>query len=104
MNKRRLRQVAELVETSRSFDMGSHCNCVAAEALRLEGGDPSPLPWASIKSAAQLFLGLSNKQATDLFCPTWLNRNYYDLDRRQDAKKAAKVLRRLADVGKIIWR
>jgi hypothetical protein len=101
MKKKHVMMAAEAVEKTWDFNMGRACNCIAGHAYELATGSEPELDWGKTKFVAQRYLGLTDKETKKLFTPKFLNE--FD-DRRVDKDLAARVLRRFANTGKIIWR
>ncbi len=104
MNTKRLRQVADYVEQSSHFDMQVGCDCIAAKTLEVK--DEQFFGFGAAKRSAKKFLGLTERQARALFIPRWLHASDKEVytNNRYNKSLAARVLRRLAKTGKIIWR
>ena len=98
---RNIRRLADYIENEVSsgyFNMGSCSRCIAGQANRLKkwgGGVGAPF------NKAAAWLGLTPKQAFDLFFPELLciGLTYGCIDRNY----AALVLRRLATTNKVRW-
>jgi hypothetical protein len=83
-----------------SFDMARGCYCIGGQTL-VALGIPMRYryahQWEDISVLAAEALGLTDRQAHDLFCPEAYSRKSYH------SKDAARVMRYLAATGEVDW-
>lgn len=108
MNKERVLQLADLIETVEDFDMSDYTHgpascgspsCIAGWAAWEELNRPKGLRFDECESHATVYLELTDAQAHDLFCgsePAAALRGI-------TAVEAARVLRHLAETGEVRW-